>query len=431
MQLKAMLADAGYSPILLAASAEEAFARLEEEPDISLVLLDAIMPGVDGLNACGRIKAQRPDLPVIIVTPVTGEVDPEAAFAAGASDYVAKPLRKIEVLARLRAALRLKHAMDARADLARRLESMNHELERLSSQDALTGLANRRHFDVVLESEWRRGARNADPLAAIMVDIDLFKALNDYCGHPAGDVALREVSAVLRSAVLRPADLVARYGGDEFVLLLPNTSVLGAELVAERLRGQVEALAIPHPRAGGALTISLGVAGVLPDLAFSPSCVIAAADQALYTAKRSGRNCVARWEGAIPSMVTAGPALRKVVVVDDDHDTCDALGDALGDHGYVVRFVSNGLKLVGTLAMDRPDVILLDVTMSWINGFDLCVAIKQNVDFRSIPVVFISGRTAAEDVRHGLSCGAEDYLTKPIDLDHLLTRLDVLLSAPS
>jgi len=120
--------------------------------------------------------------------------------------------------------------------------------------------------------------------------------------------------------------------------------------------------------------------------------------------------------------------MRKVVVVDDDRDICDALEDALGDNGYVVRVVPNGLKLVGALAVDRPDVILLDVAMSWINGYDLCVAMKQNVDFRSIPVVFISARTNEEDVRHGLACGAEDFLTKPLDLDHLLARLDDILA---
>ncbi|HKA89235.1 MAG TPA: response regulator [Haliangiales bacterium] len=120
--------------------------------------------------------------------------------------------------------------------------------------------------------------------------------------------------------------------------------------------------------------------------------------------------------------------MRKVVVVDDDRDICDALEDALRDHGYRVDAVYDGLRLVGALTVDRPDVILLDVAMSWINGFDLCAAIKQNPGFRSIPVVFISARATAEDVRHGLACGAEDYLIKPIDLDRLLSRLDDILA---
>ncbi len=120
--------------------------------------------------------------------------------------------------------------------------------------------------------------------------------------------------------------------------------------------------------------------------------------------------------------------MRKVVVVDDDRDIRDALEDALSEHGYSVQVVSDGLKLVGALAVDRPDVILLDVAMSWISGFDLCAAIKQNPGYRSIPVVFISARGSAEDVKQGLACGAEDYLTKPLDLDRLLARLDAILA---
>src|SRR5262249_56301987 len=145
-------------------------------------------------------------------------------------------------------------------------------------------------------------ARNAAALAAIMVDIDFFKAFNDHHGHVRGDDALRDVAAILRSAVSRPADLVARYGGEEFVLLLPDTEVDGAGQVAERLRADVEALGIPHPRSRAApqLTISLGVAGSQPDLEATPGTLIAAADQALYWAKRSGRNCVRRWQGDVP-----------------------------------------------------------------------------------------------------------------------------------
>src|SRR5262249_34577958 len=190
-------------------------------------------------------------------------------------------------------------------------------------------------------------ARNAAALAAIMVDIDFFKAFNDHHGHVRGDDALRDVAAILSSAVSRPADLVARYGGEEFVLLLPDTEVDGAGQVAERLRADVEALGIPHPRSRAApqLTISLGVAGSQPDLEATPGTLIAAADQALYWAKRSGRNCVRRCRATCPSSQgkARGP-MRKVVVVDDDRDICDALEDALRDHGYRVDAVYDGLK---------------------------------------------------------------------------------------
>jgi diguanylate cyclase (GGDEF)-like protein len=431
MLLEGMLADAGYAPVIHADSAETAFALLETEPGVDLVLLDAVMPGMDGLEACRRIKAEHPDLPTIMVSALSRDVDVEAAFDAGASDYIAKPPRKIELVARLRAALRLKCEMAARADVARRLESVNCELVRLSGQDSLSGLANRRRFDASLESERRRGARRVYPLAAIMVDIDGFKAFNDHHGHPAGDAAICDVAGVLREAVNRPGDLVARYGGEEFVLLLPDTPIEGALRVAERLRVQVEALGISNPASGGLLTISLGVAVVVPDRTVSPSCLILAADRALYSAKRMGRNRVAQWEEAIPSTTRAPRHTREVLVVDDDRELCETLGAALVDHGYFVRSASSGRKLVGKLAADPPDLILLDVTLSWVNGFDLCTALKQHADLRRIPVVFISGHTTAEDVQHGLSCGADDYLPKPIDMERLFARLDVLLAPPA
>src|SRR5262249_46705683 len=199
-----MLADAGYEPIYQAQGAEEAFALLATTTDVDAVLLDAVMPEMDGMEACRRIKAAYPDLAVIIVTALAGAADLDHAFAAGANDYIAKPLRQVELLARVRAAVRLKHEMEARADLAHRLEAANRDLERLSGEDALTGLANRRHFDAVLAAEWRRGARNADPLAAIMVDIGFFKAFNDHHRHVRGEGALRGVAAGLSSGGCPP-----------------------------------------------------------------------------------------------------------------------------------------------------------------------------------------------------------------------------------
>ncbi len=177
-----------------------------------------------------------------------------------------------------------------------RLRQANQRLERLSHTDGLTGIANRRHFDEVLAVEWRRAERAGTPLSVVMLDLDCFKAFNDGLGHQRGDDCLRDVARALRGAVRRAGDLVARYGGEEFVVLLPAMDLRRAEQFAERLRARVEALRVPHPTSTVAtvVTASLGVASAVPHRDSGPAVLLAAADDALYRAKRAGRNRVAR-----------------------------------------------------------------------------------------------------------------------------------------
>jgi diguanylate cyclase (GGDEF)-like protein len=166
-------------------------------------------------------------------------------------------------------------------------------LQKLASVDALTSVANRRHFDEILAKEWRRAARAEQPLALLMVDVDHFKQYNDAYGHPAGDACLQQVATAMTGQMHRASDLVARYGGEEFAVILPNATVDGAVVVAERIRSAVENLALPHHTQEGRVTVSVGAAGLNPSLEMAPKDLIAKADMALYLAKEAGRNCVA------------------------------------------------------------------------------------------------------------------------------------------
>lgn len=168
------------------------------------------------------------------------------------------------------------------------------ELQRLATRDSLTGIANRRSFDDTLAAEWLRGIRDAKPLSLILIDVDHFKHYNDHFGHQGGDECLKAVAGTIGTSCLRSSDLAARYGGEEFTAVLPGTSAAGGMIVAERIRAAVAAHALPHPGndARGHVTVSVGIATLIPSRDRAPEDLIAAADAALYRAKREGRDRV-------------------------------------------------------------------------------------------------------------------------------------------
>jgi two-component system cell cycle response regulator len=180
------------------------------------------------------------------------------------------------------------------SQLYTQLRTVNEKLKKLVIQDGLTGIANRRHFEQTLDSEWQRLAREQKPLSLILCDVDFFKNYNDSCGHPAGDACLKEIAKVLTEAIKRPADLVARYGGEEFAIILPDTSDRGALWVAERIRQQLQQLKLPHPRSpiGRHVTLSMGVATIIPNGNRLSESLVREADRALYQAKSKGRDRV-------------------------------------------------------------------------------------------------------------------------------------------
>lgn len=304
-----LLLAARYTDVVEGRSAAECFAALgidpprDEPSGVDLILMDIGLPGMNGIDAIRRIRSvpRYADLPILVVTATEERELVEVAFDLGAVDFMKKPLERTELLGRVRAALRLHREMELRKAHERELEAANAKLaeanrilEDLAAVDPLTGVFNRRHIDAVMLREWRRETRSTNPLSVIMVDIDHFKMFNDTYGHQAGDACLIRVAQALRTALKRAGDTVGRYGGEEFLVILPETPAQGAVMLAEEMRSRVEELRIEHTasQTNHHVTISLGLSSTIPTQETPAAKVIAAADRALYQAKRAGRNRV-------------------------------------------------------------------------------------------------------------------------------------------
>jgi diguanylate cyclase (GGDEF)-like protein len=240
------------------------------------------MPGMDGIEVCRRLKADAAlaDIPIIFVTARSEPAEETRALEAGGVDFIAKPVNPAVVRARVRTHLTLK----AQSDLLRSLVFV----------DGLTGVANRRRFDEALRDEWQHCRRAGTALTLLMIDIDHFKRYNDRYGHLVGDACLKRIAAVLQAGLRRACDVVARYGGEEFACLLPECDQPAGRAKAGELCAAVAALDIPHADSPTAqrVTLSVGVATLRPNGVNDPTALVAAADAALYEAKRAGRNRV-------------------------------------------------------------------------------------------------------------------------------------------
>lgn len=215
--------------------------------------------------------------PVALTGPALTDNEELQVYHAGAADYLIKDRSRDIVRARVRTLLTLKRSHDL--------------LERAARIDGLTQIYNRQEFERSLEVEWLRGRRSRQPLSLIMLDVDYFKQFNDYYGHLSGDGCLQHIATVISQSVNRPQDMVCRFGGEEFVVLLPETDSHGARMLAERIRCAVEGLALEHKRSAASafVTVSLGIATLSPTEG-NPRTLVQQADEALYRAKAAGRN---------------------------------------------------------------------------------------------------------------------------------------------
>ena len=271
----------GMCDVLVATSGARAL-EIAALGGVDLILLDVVMPEMDGIEVCARLKAdpRTRHVPVIFVSG-RGDIEDETrGFDAGGVDYIIKPVSGPLVCARVRTHLELKSARDA--------------LERMALVDGLTGIPNRRRFDTVLQSEWRRAARSGNPLTLALFDVDHFKKFNDAYGHVRGDQCLREVARVLAAECQRAGDLVARYGGEEFALILPETTAAGSRDVLLHLLRAIHQLRISCGEGDQTadVTLSGGALTLIPGVDASATDAVSVVDQLLYEAKAAGRQRV-------------------------------------------------------------------------------------------------------------------------------------------
>lgn len=249
-----------------------------EQPD--LILLDIMMPEMNGFEVCKILQDNRTtrDIPVIFITALSMEEDETKGLELGAVDYITKPFRPAVVKARVKNQLTLKKYRD--------------HLENISMMDGLTGIPNRRRFDEYLNQEWKRAQRVQHPISLLMLDIDHFKLYNDNYGHSAGDECLKKISRTIQGTLTRPADLAARFGGEEFACVLPETDHDGAVTIAARIHSNLAGMSIPHEYSpiSSLVTISIGSTTTVPSTSFSVEQFIKYTDEMLYQAKKTGRN---------------------------------------------------------------------------------------------------------------------------------------------
>jgi len=465
------LTDGGHT-VLTASNGREAMrVLLSEAPPI--VITDWAMPEMSGLELCRAIRKHE-GLGFVYVIVLTAQPQDDhivEAFEAGADDYLSKPVNFKALLARMWAGQRI---VQLQEDLEKRnrqvqrfnaqmeianseLAVANEKLHILATEDELTGLTNRREAMARLADIWALSVRQEVPCSCVLLDIDHFKKVNDTYGHDVGDLVLKEVAGALNRSARR-GEMVARIGGEEFLVLCPGSDMEAAACAAERLRRVIEELRIERDDLRIEVTISLGVAHRSASVKDSES-LLKTADQALYEAKRSGRNrvCRAREEGSacskeawtrpadgdeLPASAEPGGVARppapprqrrdasepaKILVVSEDGHTQGVYRKRLDQEAYVVTEAANGVDALVLAESQRPDVILLDVALRGMDAPTCTRRLKTNLGLRDIPIILIGRQLSPGVVEQAFRAGAEDHLARPLPPRELALRLRIMV----
>ncbi len=420
-RLSDLVTAAGYEVVAVTSGAA-ALASLRSE-FAPIVILDRSMPGMDGLELCRAIRdGEYPGyVYIMLCTAHDSEDEILGGLRAGADDYLSKRASGTQLIARLATARRI-------IALEQSLKHVIEERRRMAMTDALTGCFNRRYFMNHLRRELKRSRRSNGDLALVVMDIDHFKRINDRFGHAAGDAVLVQFVHRVKDALARETDWCARLGGEEFAVVLPETHLQGARVVAESMRAAVSAM--PMGTAAGPIdiTVSVGVSsvGAFPDRgAATVEQLLRRADDCLYFSKRTGRDRV-----TIDGEANVDKPLKTVLYVDDDPDIREIVQMSLSLDGQLNVLTSDGgERALLKMRVEHPDLVVLDVMMPGMDGPTLLKRMREDSGLAQIPVIFMTAKASAEETRRLGELSAIGVIAKPFDPMELGAQVRALWEA--
>ncbi len=387
------------------------------ENKYDLIALDLMMYPESGYEIFNFLKAD-PSLkwiPLIVISGRDDIKDKVRCFQLGADDYVTKPFHYEELNARIFSLL-----------------ARTHNFEQMAFRDPLTGVNNRRYFDYQVQTELRRIERYPAPISMVFIDIDKFKTINDTYGHHIGDLVLQGLSHIIQQN-LRTTDLLARFGGEEFVILLPNTNAQNAIVLTNGILDYVRSHhVVKHEGKGYSITFSAGIAEYEAGRTIDEW--IRLADEAMYQAKVHGRNRIVL-SGQMPSALESDKGTepevqtRSILIADDDHILRSILKTQLNHLPVMIIEAEDGEDAALNLQLQHFDLCILDGVMPKLDGFSLLKQIKsEDLSLNPhIKVLMLTGRKKEEDIIGGLMLGADDYMSKPFSLIELEIRVQRML----
>jgi len=411
--MRSYIVEAGHTAII-ARSGEEALQMLENDP-VDMIIMDVEMPGLNGFETTRLIREWLAGhwIPIIFVTGLSDDENYREGIEAGGDDYLIKPVSMMIIKAKIR-------AMERIAEMRDQLNRLNNELEALSQLDSLTQIYNRRSFNELAMQQWALTKRHQLPISALMIDVDHFKLYNDHYGHPAGDTCLKKITQAIKSCLHRTTDLVGRYGGEEFIVLLPETDTQGAYCVAQAINEAICKLAIPHTTSlsGVYVTASIGGATCLRTTTHSLDELVKNADRALYKAKRSGRN---------RALVDEVATHKTILVADVDPTSVQHFSDLLTAHFNILTCESGKECFEYSLDLS-PDLILISEDIMIMDDQLLCQELARNPKTSSIPVTIFSDmpcpKHPALNANLGIKACYDKTQSAPTLLNNILQLID-------